>query len=93
MEKGEGVTAGLWVSWATRFCQDAGARREQSFGGNGGRLDAALWEAKNANRGVRVRRAGAGWLQDAVGRARAPTARGLHAQAIDDGWCHASKVF
>ena len=90
MEKGEGITAGLWVSWATRFCQDAGARREQSSGGNGGRLGAALWEAKNANKGVRVRRAGAGWLQDAAGRARASTARGLRAQVSGDGWRHAA---
>ena len=93
MEKGEGITAGLWVSWATCFCQDVGARRERSSGGNGGRLGAALWEAKNANRGVRVRRAGAGWLQDAAVRARASTARGLRAQAIGDGWHHTLKVF
>ena len=32
-------------------------------------------------------------LQDAAVRARASTARGLHAQAIGDGWRHASKVF
>ena len=54
---------------------------------------AALWEAKNANSGVRVLRAGAGWLQDAAVRARASTAHGLRAQAIGDGWRHASKVF
>ena len=85
--------AGLWVSWATRFCQDAGARRERSSSGNGGRLGAALWEVKNANKGVRVRRTGAGWLQDAAIRARASTARGLRAQAIGDGWRHAASFF
>ena len=39
----KGITAGLQADGATRFCQDAGARRERSSGGNGGRLGAALW--------------------------------------------------
>ena len=93
VEKEEGITAGLWVSWATRFCQDVGARPGRSSGGNGGWLRAALREARNVNWGGRLGRAGVGWLQDVAVRARAPTARGLRAQASGDEWRHAASGF
>ena len=32
VEEVEGNTARLWVSWAMRFCQDAGARRGRRSG-------------------------------------------------------------
>ena len=59
--------------------------------GNGGRLRCcALWEARDEKWSGRLGRAGAGVLHDAAGLARAPAARGLRAQAIGDGWCHAA---
>ena len=69
VEKEEGITAGLWVSWATRFCQNAGARRGRSSSGNGGRLRAALWEARKAT--------GAG---DSVGQVWVASRRGWPCQ-------------
>ena len=57
--------------------------------GNGERLQCcALWVARDEKWSGRLGRAGAGVLHDAVGLARAPTARGLRAQVIGDGWHH-----
>jgi len=56
----EGNTARLQADGATRFCQDAGARRERSSGGNGGRLGAALWGGGEMKNGVMKASAGAG---------------------------------
>ena len=50
-------------------------------------------EAKEWRMERRVRRADVGWLQDAAGRARASTARGLRAQASGDEWRHAASSF
>jgi len=60
VEKEEGITAGLWVSWATRFCQNAGARRGRSSGGNGGRLWCCAAGGEKCNWGWRLGRAGVG---------------------------------
>ena len=67
VEKEEGITAGLWVSWATHFCQDAEASLGRSSGGNGGRLRCCAAGGKKCNWGWRLGRAGVGWLQDASG--------------------------
>ena len=59
--------------------------------GNGGRLRCcALWEARDEKwSGDSVGQA-LGVLHDAASLARAPTARGLRAQASGDGWRHAA---
>ena len=93
MERVEKTTARLQADWATRFHGGERARRRRRAVGNGGLLElacSAWWRRRNENWSGRVRRAGARGAQDAAGRARAPAARGLRAQAIGDGWRHAA---
>ena len=93
VEKVEKTTARLQAGWATRFRGGERTRRQRRAVGNGGLLElacSAWWRRRNENWSGRVRRAGARGAQDAAGRARAPTVRGLYAQAIGDGWRHAA---
>ena len=92
VEKEEGITAGLWVSWATRFCQNAGARRGRSSGGNGGGFGLRCGR-REKQLGLATRSGRCGWLQDVAGHARVPTARVQRAQASDDEWRHVASGF